>query len=112
MAATSSWAAAVECEATAVQLALACLHLTSDVSLHALFSVDGLNWVRQADIQRACDNACRVNPLDFCIMLGLESDALDQAPHTAFEPHRYSGVGAFSLQSQEIGHSQYRRDYV
>ena len=57
-----------------MQLALACMHLTSDVSLQGVFRVDGLDWVQLTDVRHGYDHANRVNALDFSNMFGMVSD--------------------------------------
>ena len=81
LAVSSSWAAAVEAEATALQLALACLQVRSHVSagflmasmdLTAVLAVEGLNWFADQALRNALAAPTLLAPVTFAALVDLK----------------------------------------
>ena len=71
LAASCDWAAAVESESAALVLALCLLQLSSNVSLHAVFAVEGASWFSRADVDEACRSAEESDIAAFCQLVGI-----------------------------------------
>ena len=74
IAASATWAAAVEAESAALGLAFCLLRLSSHVSLHALFATVGAVWGTAAAADDLLGGVLpTVAPTDFCRLVGAES---------------------------------------
>ena len=83
LAVSTSWAAAVESEATALQLALTLLQHSRHVSaghtflsaadLTAVLAVEDLQWFQAADLDAALAAPQEVAPAAFATQIGLEA---------------------------------------